>query len=105
MHHVMHGGVTCTLLFVTAPFGSALDSGDAVLHLGPTGYAARADASVADLDYSKDFSVEVTVNIPAHTPGGRWATAISKTSGLYTAAKGFGIGFDQSRFSNFGQRQ
>lgn len=65
-------------------------SADSCFELGSTGYAYLADANVADLDYSKDFSVESIVNIEPYTPAGRWGGLVTKTGtyGLYDGSAG-----------------
>ena len=81
---------------------------DSVLHLGSTGYAYLPDSNVSDLDYSKDFSVEVITNIEPHSSGGRWASFVQKASrySLYNPAyPGFAIGTSgDGNIENFGKR-
>ncbi|MEI8013159.1 MAG: hypothetical protein WCI27_11900, partial [Candidatus Omnitrophota bacterium] len=79
-------------------------AGDGVLHLGATGYVFRSDAEVTDLDYQKDFSVEVGFNIEANTGGGRWAALIAKTAQVYDASSGFALALNQGHFDTFGQQ-
>ncbi|MBF0593355.1 MAG: right-handed parallel beta-helix repeat-containing protein [Candidatus Omnitrophica bacterium] len=79
-------------------------AGDGVLHLGATGYALRDSASVSDLDYTKDFSVEAGFIIEANTAGGRWAPIIAKTTQVFDATPGFALGLNQGQFESYGQQ-
>ena len=82
-------------LYANSHYGS--DS--VVLELSRTGGYAKlsdaSDANVDDLDYSKDFSVEVITKIEPHSISGRWAPFIQKGS-LYvlfnSAYPGFALG-------------
>lgn len=81
----------------------AADPGDGILHLGTTGYVSRSDASVSDLDYTKDFSVESTVDIPAYSTSGVWTGLLSKTLNSFDASSGFALTMGHSQFDTFGQ--
>jgi hypothetical protein len=82
----------------------ATQSADSVLHLGDTGYAYLDDADVTDLDYSKDFSVEVLARIEAFQSGGRYGTFIQKGGVPYLASSpGFSIGTETGNEESFGK--
>ncbi len=90
-------------LYANSPYGS-----DSVLELSRTGgYASLSDADVDDLDYSKDFSVEVITKIEPHSIGGQLTSFIQKSwkGALFSASEpGFAIWPNPGHFEYFGQR-
>ena len=84
----------------------AQGQGDGYLKLSAGGDAVRAGSQVADLDYTKDFSVEAAIKIEPSCPGGRWALIVAKvaprTSSLATSP-GFSLGVVQGHQQTFGQ--
>jgi hypothetical protein len=77
-----------------------------VLELSRTGgYASLSNNDFDDLDYTKDFSVEVLTKIEPHSVGGRWASFIQKSGNraLYLPESGFAIGTNQGHLEHFGQ--
>jgi len=89
-------------LYANSHYGS-----DSVLELSRTGgYAKLSDANVDDLDYSKDFSVEVITKIEPHLVGGSYGSFLQKagSQALYNSAhSGFAIGIYSGQFENFGK--
>lgn len=81
--------------------------GDSFLRLGDTGYAYLPDANVADLDYSRSFSVEALSRIEAFQAGGRWGTFIKKGGSAIlwsSSVPGFGIGTYAGNSGSFSKR-
>ena len=90
-------------LYANSHYGS-----DSVLELSRTGgYASLSDANVDDLDYSKDFSVEVITKIEPHSIGGKLGSFIQKGS-MYVLFNptypGFAIGTSIGHLEYFGQQ-
>jgi len=81
---------------------------DNVLALSQTGgYASLEDQYVNDLDYSKDFSIEVLTKIEPHSIGGRWSSFIQKSGSraLYLSDQpGFAIGTNQGHLEHYTQQ-
>jgi hypothetical protein len=78
--------------------------GDGFLYLGDSGYAYLSDAEMMDVDYLRDFSVEVVVRIEAHQAGGRWAAFIKKGGDLLLrqpSSAGFAIGTREGNSQSF----
>jgi len=101
-------GLAFAVIMVTVISVDATAS-DCVLELSKTGgYATLLDTDVDDLDYSKDFSVEVIAKIEPHSVGGRWGGLIEKAHNgisLYNPAyPGFAIGIGGGHLEHFGQR-
>ncbi|MBI5555038.1 MAG: fibronectin type III domain-containing protein, partial [Elusimicrobia bacterium] len=94
---------------VTASFAALQPyAGDSILKLeGNTGYASLANASVADLDYTKDFAIEAISKIQPHTTGTRHDSFVQKGPN-YTiwnaASAGFAIGITEGQYENFGKK-
>jgi len=90
-----------------APLGyEGANAGDHVLHLGAAGYAARSDADVTDLDYSKSFSVEGVLYIERYDTTERWGGIVTKgpTYVLWRADQpGWGLGISNGHLESFGE--
>jgi hypothetical protein len=78
--------------------------GDCVLHLGTNGYASLPDSAFQGFDCSKDFSLEVILNIEANAAGGRWPVMLGKKYSPPLADAGFALGLNQGHFNTFGQQ-
>lgn len=87
------------ILFLPSLCSAADYAADSSLELARTGgYAARSSAAVDDLDYGRDFSVEVVSKIDPYSIGGRWASFVQKSGdrALYLASEaGFALGTNQ----------
>ncbi len=80
--------------------------GDSYLSLGASGFALRADASVDDLDYERDFSVEAIIAIDPNQRGGHTPYIVAKADewALFADTEpGFGLGLKQGHVPTYGQ--
>jgi len=85
----------CALLPVGFARAQTPARGDSFLCLAAGGSARRAHAGVSDLDYSRDFSLEVMLRMETFERGGRWGTFIQKGNGTTlwdSASPGFAVG-------------
>jgi len=111
--YAIHGTILLRLLlfflvcFATTYYVDAANGSDSILELSRTGgYAEISDANVDDLDYSKDFSVEVITKIEPYSTGGRWSSFIQKSGNrIYLeSTPGFALGTNQGHLEHFGQQ-
>lgn len=77
-------------------------NGSAVLHLASGDYAERSDATVTDLDYTQDFSIDLAIHLEKHCDSGRSAFIIGKGRYSYTGA-GFAIYLPGGHIKTFGK--
>lgn len=79
-------------------------AGSGVLYLPTGGYAQLADASVTDLDYSQDFSIEVATLVEAYQYLPVNTALFGKKQYTYNHTAGFAIYGNTPQVRSFGKR-
>ncbi len=82
-------------------YPAATVADDSVFVPGLWGWAERSDSALTDLDYSRDFSVELWTYVPSFVVQGRYAGYISK---YQSGSSGWGIHCSHDYFNNYTKR-